>query len=59
MSHFFYSIYSFISIQLQNSIYGNNVNITEPYFEPMREETVNVHREEFDSTYDHLMFMRK
>ncbi|CAF4309803.1 unnamed protein product, partial [Adineta steineri] len=48
-----------IKEKLENSIYGNNADITDPFFEPMTEESVNSHYEEFDSTYDHLIFIVK
>ncbi|CAF2681343.1 unnamed protein product [Rotaria sp. Silwood2] len=48
-----------IEEKLQNSIYGNNANITEPFFEPMIEEPINSCDGELDSTYDHLIFIAK
>ncbi|CAF0935974.1 unnamed protein product [Adineta steineri] len=48
-----------IKEKLENSIYGNNADITDSFFEPMTEESVNSHHEEFDSTYDHLIFIVK
>ncbi|UJR37338.1 hypothetical protein I4U23_030046 [Adineta vaga] len=48
-----------IEEKLQNSMYGNNANITEPFFEPMTEDTANHSCEEIDSTYNHLVFIIK
>jgi len=44
--------------KLQNSIYGNSANITEPIFEGIPEKSPPTN-DELDSAYDHLMFALK
>ncbi|CAF1559684.1 unnamed protein product, partial [Adineta ricciae] len=48
-----------IEEKLLNSIYGNNANVIEPFFDPTSEETSNYSAEDTDSAYNHVVFLIK